>query len=251
MRLRYTRWIAGLALVAGCQFDPSGFTGGAAVVDGAAPVDASARDASSPPCPRDDDLVACYRFEGDAADDTANLNHGVAGNVTFEPGRPGRGTAIAFSPNASVVAPDSPSLDVTTGITVEAWLRLTSLPMPNNRMAVLDNNGQYGIFLSPIGEIRCSIGSTTAIGLAVVVGTWTHVACTYDGTTIRMYQDAVAGPTAASTGNVPTAGIDGLGLGQNLPVPPADHLDGLLDDVRIWRVALLPGAVCTSSGLCP
>lgn len=262
MSKRYTRAMrpersrvalaAAVVLVAACSFDPQGLAGDdvAPVPDAARIVDAVVADAAPPPCPSDDELVACYRFEGDGTDDTVAGNHAVATDVVYLSGRPDRGTAILFSPNASVVAPDSASLDVTTGLTVEAWLLMASLPQPNGRMAVLDNNGQYGVFVAPDGAVRCSVGTTTAIGLTVRAGTWTHLACTYDGTIIRMYQDGVAGPTIAFTGAVPTFGTDGLGLGQNLPVPPADHLDGMIDDVRIWRVALPATAICASAGTC-
>lgn len=244
--------VAAVALLVGCAFDPAGLAGGPRSDGGGPGIDgASTVDAAEPGCPPGDDLVACYRFEGDADDDTSYANHATWSNVTFVPGRDGRGTAIAFSATASVIAADTASLDVTAAMTVEGWLRIDALPAINARMGVLDNNGQYGLFLAPNGQIRCAVGTTTAIGLVVFVGAWTHVACTYDGARVQLYQDGVAGAFVAASGAVPTAGVDGLALGQNLPDPPADHLAGALDDVRIWRIALSAAEVCASAGTCP
>jgi hypothetical protein len=85
------------------------------------------------------------------------------------------------------------------------------------------------------------MGSVTDIGLTVAPGVWTHLACTYDGQAIRLYQDGQAGPTTASTLGISTGNTDGTTLGQNSP--SGDHLHGALDDVHVWNVALPPSQI--------
>jgi hypothetical protein len=125
------------------------------------------------------------------------------------------------------------------------WVRLDALPAPTKRFGLVDNNGQYGVFVGENGKIRCSIGATVPTALQLVVGTWTHIACTYDGAAVTMYQDGVAGSTTPTTVTMTTGGTEGLRLGMNSP--DKDELVGALDDVRIFRVARTAEEVCAAA----
>jgi hypothetical protein len=228
-----------LLLLGGCRFDPAGV--GAPVGD----PDASAPDAIAVrSCTDEADLVACYAFEAlPPLDGSIYANHATASGVSLVPGVDG--SALAFGDTSSALVADSTSLDVLQ-ITMEVWVRVDQLPAAPGRAGILDNNGQYGLFLAPDGGVRCSLASATDIGLNLPVGVWTHVACTYDGATIRLYQDGIAGPTVTTANPMTTAGVDGMGLGQN--VPDGDHLRGAIDDLRIWRVARTPEQICAAAG---
>jgi hypothetical protein len=239
-----------MATLAGCAFDPAGLGG----PTGSDAADAVPDAAAARGCPRSTDLVACYRFEvAEAAaqpfDDSGFANHGTSSGVSYVAGAGGRGAAMQFAPGASALIPDSASLDVTAGVTMEGWLLVDALPAIGGRAGLLDNNGQYGLFLAPDGQVRCAIGSATAIGLGVPVGVWTHVGCTYDGATIQLYQSGEPGASASSAGQLGTGGVDGLGLGQN--VPSGDHLQGALDDIHVWSRALSGPEMCAVSETCP
>jgi hypothetical protein len=242
-----------MLVLASCRFDASGLDGTSthdaaiAPIDGDLPLDAT----TTRFCTIDPDLVGCYRFEvaGDAVqphDDSSYANSGSASNGTYPAGT--SGTSMAFDATSATLIPDSASLDVAQ-ITLEVWVLLDSLPDPSGsgRVAVLDNNGQYGMFIASTGAVRCSIGTSTDIGLVIPVGVWTHVACTYDGATVTLYQDGVPGPTISTTIAIPTAGIDGLAFGQNLP--SGDNLDGAIDDLRIWRVPRTAGQIAADAAL--
>lgn len=231
-----------LLALGGCAFDSGGLPGGPdaraadAGVDAAPTIDAVA----------DLDLVAAYRFESDVAltqpyDDTGYANHGTSSGVGYVAGPPGHGLAMQFSPQSVVVVPDSASLDVAAAMTLEAWVYVTVYPPTGARMGLLDNNGQYGLFLLPGGAVRCTVAPGFADRLAVPLNTWTHVACTYDGAQMVLYQDGVAGTPATMAGPIATGGVDGLGLGQNLPT--GEHLSGAMDDARVWRRALTAAEV--------
>jgi hypothetical protein len=229
-----------MLLLGGCRFDPAGM----AAPDGE--LDASAPDAapSVRACTEEADLVACYRFEAlPPVDESIHANHATASGVTLVPGV--GGSAIAFGDASSALVADSASLDVLQ-ITMEVWVLIDQLPAEPGRAGIVDNNGQYGLFLAPDGGVRCALASATDIGLTLTVGVWTHVACTYDGATIRLYQDGIAGPTVTTANPMVTAGVDGMGLGQN--VPSGDHLHGAIDNLRIWRVARTPEQICAAAG---
>jgi len=236
-------------LVGACGFDPAGQATDADVADAAVEVpDATRTDAAIavPFCSTDPDLVACYRFEGlPPVDESIYGNDPLASEVRLIPGVDG--SALAFDDNSNALVPDSVSLDLTQ-ITMELWLFVDTLPENNGnaRAGIIDNNGQYSLYLTPTGTVRCQLASSENTGLQVTVGMWTHIACTYDGATIRLYQDGIAGPGVNNTNPMLTNGTDGMGLGQNSP--SGEHLHGAVDSLRIWRVPRTPVQICEAAG---
>ena len=73
----------------------------------------------------------------------------------------------------------------------------------------------------------------------LVVGTWYHVAATYDGSTWRLYVNGTldaqlaVGRAVASASDCPVA----LGSALTTAVPAAGFFQGVLDEVRVWSVA--------------
>ena len=241
-------WLAVIAVAAGCRFDPGGSPGDAGEIraDAAAPAD------TAPPLtfcdPTAAELRACYRFEGDGDDASMYGNHAAAAAVDYDEGVDGRGTALRLGAASDVRIGEDPSLDVPGPLTVELWLRVDEAPAQNGRTTALDQNGQWGLFLSPALQVRCIMGSTAEIELQLVLGEWSHVACVYDRETITLYQDGVAAPTpVALTAELPTAPIDGLRIGENGPTGD-DQLIGAIDDVRIWSTARSPLQICEAAG---
>jgi len=64
---------------------------------------------------------------------------------------------------------------------------------------------------------------------------WTHVAMTYDGANIRLYQNGTLISTVAATGNM-TNGNGGLIIGGNTIW--GEYFVGKIDEVRIYNRAL-------------
>ena len=83
------------------------------------------------------------------------------------------------------------------------------------------------------------VHTTTDIGAegstALAVNTWTHLAATYDGATLRLYVNGVQVASGARSGSLAPStrplqiGGDSV-YGQNFA--------GLIDDVRVYHVAL-------------
>ena len=74
----------------------------------------------------------------------------------------------------------------------------------------------------------------TVEGDAVLsVGGWTHIACAYDGSAIRLFADGSLVAEAPAGSALSTGGSDGTAIARNSP--SGQYFAGLIDDVRIWR----------------
>lgn len=251
--------------LAACRFDNAGVGGGGDDVpdldagrdpDGA-PADARPIDAAQPDAavaafcdPDDPDLVACWRFDDPVTGglatvtDGAGASDGLALGVSAVAGPAGHGMALGLSEASEVFVPESDALDLTAPLSIEVWVKPASTN--ETRSGLLDNNGQYAIFLSDAGEPRCVIGTSSLDGLPVSLGVWTHLACVYDGMKLRLYVDGAQISEKSLTAAVPTDGLDGLHLGEDGP-NGGDQLDGAIDDVRIFSRARTAAELCAAA----
>jgi hypothetical protein len=245
-------------MAAGCHFDGDGLTQTLVAADAAEPLPDAPTvpgpDAAPPPppfcTPADTALVACYDFEDPDAPLLDGSSYGNDGSdvhdVLLVSGPPGRGQALAFSALSVAAVADDASLNLRTAATLELWVRATSLPPAGGRAGLVDNNGQYGLFLAPDGQVRCSMSSSVPIALKVVPGVWTHIACTYDGQTMRMYQDGVPASSTPTSITMNDGSADGMRVGANSP--SGDVLDGAIDGLRIYSVARTDEQICRAAG---
>lgn len=188
-------------------------------------------------------LEACYAFEDDGRDGSAYGRDLVLESTSFVAGPAGMALSRAASSRAS--APSLTAL-APAGLTIELWARVDRIPT-TGRAGLVDKDGQFGVFVHPGGEIRCTAGAGAAVACAgIAEGAWRHVACTYDGAALRLYLDGAACDEVASSGSIPAGEAD-LHLGENSP-DAADALEGALDSVRLWSVALPADEICASAG---
>ncbi len=187
-------------------------------------------------------LVGCWEFENTLADASGDGNDGTGTSVSFGTGQLGQGAVLTSGSHIAVA--DSNSL-TPTAITIEGWIDPTALPTAGNRMGIVDNDGQYGFFLEPTG-LSCSASVTVDATVTITPGTFTHVACTYDGTTGHVYVNGsdvgmATGGAALGAGNT-----NGAALGGNSPT--GDTLVGTIDQLRIWNTARTAQQICTAAG---
>ena len=191
--------------------------------------------------------MAAYGFDAGsgttAVDSSGKGNVGsVSGPVWSATGR--YGSALSFDGvNDWVTVADSNSLDLTTGMTVEAWVRPSTLGGWRT-VAFKERPGGvvYGLYADqaggrPLGQVY--IGSErNAIGSASLpLNAWSHLAMTFDGSLVRLFVngalaalDGCSGAMAASTGPLRFGGNGIWG----------EWFAGLIDEVRVYDRALGP-----------
>jgi chitodextrinase len=192
-------------------------------------------------------LVGAWGFTEGAGTSTADAsgrgNSGtlVGGTSWSTQGR--YGSALSFNgTNGQVRVADSASLDLTTAMTLSAWIRPAA--SQNGWRTILQRQTD-AYFLNAgnsDGPLRPSGGGTFGGNTqylsgptASPVNAWTYVAFTYDGTTQRLYINGTQVASRATTGVVETTD-NPLWIGGNSPY--GEYFNGLIDEVRVYNRAL-------------
>jgi hypothetical protein len=190
-------------------------------------------------------LVAAYSFDEGAgtsvADASGSGNGGSIGAATWSTA--GKyGGALSFNgTTARVTIPDAPSLRLTTGMTLEAWVNPTTVDS-NWRDVIYKGNDDYYLEATssnagrPVGGGTFGGNNGEAYGTAnLALNTWTHLALTYDGASLRLYVNGTQIVSNTRTGAIATsAGVLSIG-GDPLW---GQYFTGRIDDVRVYNRAL-------------
>ena len=162
-----------------------------------------------------------------------------------------------------VEVPDSPSLDMMTAITMEAWVQFDSVDdrydtilAKVNASDPLDGSAYYlrrtridATSDSWMGRITSVIRTTDGRSQAkspdvAIAGQWYHVVSTYDGTALKLYVNGTLEATTAATGEI-LQSDDPLWLGRNGHPTYPQPLMGTLDDAAIYSRALSAAEIQT------
>jgi chitodextrinase len=194
-------------------------------------------------------LVASYAFdEGSGTtvhDSSGHGNNGTVTTATWTSAGEYGGAIVLTGANSGVDIPDSPSLDLTTGMTLEAWVNPTASPSAW-RDVVYKGNDNYYLEASstngtPAGGGTFGGAGANAFGAGPLpVNTWTHLALTYDGSTLRMYVNGAQVGTQPQTGAISTS-TNPLQLGGD--VFYGQGFDGKIDEVRVYNGPLTAGQI--------
>jgi len=198
----------------------------------------------------DRDLAACYRFEGNVRDESRYAQDTSATDVSYEAGVAGQ--AVHTRSGSAITVAESSSLDFTIAMTLELWVRPSRLPSGDDRAGLIDNDGQYGLFLYADGDVICTASSSGPTApQALVANRWTHLACVFDGSlsTVRLYVDGeLRASEVVPLSTLMTSPSLGLTIGRNNP--SGDSFTGEIDGLRLWRVARPPELLCTTPASC-
>jgi PKD repeat protein len=188
-------------------------------------------------------LVAAYGFEegsgSSTSDASGNANSGtISGPTWTNSGR--SGTALSFpGTSASVVVNDSPTLDLTTELTLEAWVyptatnggfqSIVSKPLdPNyNQISYVLHGASR---TNGLPSFALSVSPNNLFGPGPLpLNTWSHLAATYDGATMKLYVNGTLVASQPQTGSLSTS---------TQPVAIGLNWVGSIDEVRIYNRAL-------------
>jgi Concanavalin A-like lectin/glucanases superfamily/Bacterial Ig domain len=192
-------------------------------------------------------LVAAYSFNAGSGrvveDSSGNSNNGAITGASWT--APGRfGGALSFDGDRDwVTVNDANSLDLTTGMTLEAWVYPTIAPSAWRTVIAKEQPAALVYFLhaSSIGGNRPATG--VYIGgeqdlfgdNQLIANAWTHLAGTYDGVTQRLFINGVQVASRPQTGAIQTS-AGPVVIGGNEVW--GEFFQGLIDEVRIYNRAL-------------
>lgn len=199
-------------------------------------------------------LVGSYSFNLSEMDSSAYNNNGTS--VGLPPSTAGKvEQALSFTGAGQYVTVQdniNNSLDLTTELTVSAWVKLnSSLTSGLNIVSKWGTGGLSYAFAtnwqSPFNQFYLALerGGPGSDGLApgdsfvtstnadFQNGKWTHLAATYKASSVKLYQDGVL-MTQTTSGSIPSSIYQGaalLKIGGGL-------WDGAIDEVKLYNRAL-------------
>jgi hypothetical protein len=192
-------------------------------------------------------LVAAYGFEettGTGVTDSSGRGNAgtlVGGTGRSATGRIGRGLTFD-GVNDYVNVPDANSLDLTTGMTLEAWVNPTALGATWRTLILKESPGyfRYALYAhnganGPSGHVFTTGDLDAIAASALPLNTWTHLATTYDGATVRLFVNGTQVATRAAPGTM-AASTNPLKIGGNAIW--AEWFRGAIDEVRVYDRAL-------------
>src|SRR5882724_2948946 len=200
-------------------------------------------------------LVAGYSFaEGSrttVADVSGNNNRGTLGGGVTWTTQGKFGNALVFNGASFVTIPAAASLNLTTAMTLEAWIYPTTAATNWSTALMREQPGEFVYTLyvgspsnSPNVFFNTGASSSTERGVAgpsaLPVNTWSHLAGTYDGAVVRLYVNGAQVASRAFTGTIGST-TGALRIGGNGVW--GEYFTGRIDEVRIYNRALTPAEI--------
>ena len=207
-------------------------------------------------------LVGWWQAEGTAANQSGINNGTLMGTAAFAAGKVGQ--AFSLDGAGWVEMADASAFEVTSQVTLEAWIRPDDLTAYRQIISKFGSSGGYAyqIGVTPTAQLRADVsgnGTTyspiTSPAGTLSTGVWAHVAMTFNAGDVRLYINGnlvnsltFPIPTIFSAGTTkPTIGRDPIGI---------QYFVGLIDEATIYNRALSPSEIqviyaAGASGMCP
>ncbi|GFE60844.1 LamG-like jellyroll fold domain-containing protein, partial [Geobacter sp. AOG2] len=198
-------------------------------------------------------LVAAYAFnEGTGttvADASGNGLNGTISGASWVAGKDGN--ALSFNGvNNLVTVPASNVLDLTTGMTLEGWVYPTNSSGKWGCVLMKETSNfyAYGLYISPANHpVVFMVINGSEHGFEVptnlTANTWSHLAATYDGTTLSVYVNGILKGSETISATIP-ASSGALRIGGN-SIWATEYFTGIIDNVRIFDRALTNAEIQT------
>jgi hypothetical protein len=196
-------------------------------------------------------LVGYYRMNENTGTTTANSSTnttGIDGTLVNAPtwtASPVQFGASALSfdgTNDLVSIPEDATLDISSAITLEAWVFATKNTGGIQDVISKSNSTTNTGYIFPRTDdnwahvdVYLNIGGWKTLTVAyAMLNAWHHLAFTYDGATMKIYIDGVLAGSQAQTGTIAING-NAVALGTQPGFP--ENFGGSADEIRIWNVA--------------
>lgn len=206
-------------------------------------------------------LIAYYPFDGNANDESGNsLNGTIEGAQLTTDRHDTVNSAFLFSNDLDVITVnDNDLLDITSELTISAWIKLTSGNINGSRIVdkIISGTGQ-GFLLdlynpsNNSSEITNTIrfigqeGLTNITQQEVKTGEWTHILSSYKAGLVRIYINGTLVSETTESTNELLVNSEDLQIGNNIYGSGSllySPFRGKIDDVRIYNRALTSAEV--------
>ena len=196
-----------------------------------------------PPPPSNGNLLSSYSFNGGTAkDDSGNNRNGVLSGVqVISNGK--YGAALSFSGNSSVSISGLSNMLQGSTVTFEAFVKISSCN--NNWQTVMQKDNRFYLHACSSNQGKPAFGlclnncsdsdwREVYAQSALPIGTWTHLAGTYDGASLKIYINGVQSSSLSMTGTL-SLSSGPLTIGANAL---SENFFGSIDEVRVYDKVL-------------
>lgn len=166
------------------------------------------------------------------------------------PGNPGSCRYGVFDGvNDYLQRADHSSLDITSRLTMMAWIRPAAFAASGNLKTILSKDNNYEIHLNSAGQVNWwwqSGGVTRELttALSVPLSQWSHIAATYEAGVQRIYINGVVRASGTFSGNLTTNNLP-LQIGQDQGLA-GRFWNGFIDEVQVYDRVLSSAEIATA-----
>jgi len=158
----------------------------------------------------------------------------------------GAGKALDFDGSDDYVdCGNDASLNITSAITLEAWVKFADLTQSKKSIISKSQYGAYAFAMDWLVPDAVSFdvwvdGDYRKPSFPISnfsAGVWYHLAGTFNGSYVRLYVNGALKDSVQASGTIGTSDVPFIIGAESDPGGTAAYFNGTIDEVRIWNVA--------------